>query len=67
MIKKLKIDPVKFIKNKLKSKQKCIWRGKYSYATGCGKEFFDASETGDPVTDWLSFCPYCGGKVEVEQ
>ncbi len=46
--------------------RQCEWRGKFSYATGCDKEFFDASESGNPVTDWLNYCPYCGGRVVIK-
>ena len=34
------------------------------YHTGCGKEFNDSTDTGQPITDWMTYCPYCGGKVE---
>lgn len=33
------------------------------YDTGCGKEFYDSTEDA-VVTDWMTYCPYCGGKVE---
>ncbi len=37
------------------------------YTTGCGNEFHDSSETGNPVTDWATFCPYCGNKIRVKE
>lgn len=46
--------------------QKCKWKGGIGaaiYKTSCGHEFHDSSETGNPVTDWLRYCPYCGKKV----
>lgn len=36
------------------------------YRTACGHEFYDASESGDPITDVISFCPYCGCKIELK-
>ena len=43
----------------------CEWKSKECvYSTGCGEEFYDASESGNPVTDWLNYCPYCGRKVK---
>jgi hypothetical protein len=49
--------------------KKCYWSGRgfsANYKTACGHEFHDNSETGNPVTDWLSYCPYCSKRVEVE-
>lgn len=34
------------------------------YKTSCGNDFHDATETGDPVSDWAKFCPYCGREIE---
>ena len=44
----------------------CEWVKDDSYilSTGCGEDFYDASESGNPVTDWLNYCPYCGRKVK---
>ena len=44
----------------------CHWREQDSglLRTGCGEDFYDASESGNPATDWLNYCPYCGSKVE---
>jgi len=36
------------------------------YSTSCDHEFFDATESGNPPTDWLTYCPYCSGKVKVK-
>lgn len=33
-----------------------------TYKTECGKEFYDSTED-VVVQDWMSYCPYCGGKV----
>lgn len=49
----------------LTTTESCSWKSKEGiYLTGCGEEFYDASESGNPVTDWLNYCPYCGRKVE---
>lgn len=48
--------------------KKCGWLGGWwssIYKTSCGHEFHDSSETGNPVTDWVRFCPYCGKQVEL--
>lgn len=34
------------------------------WKTECGCDFHDATETGNPVTDWATYCPYCGGEIE---
>lgn len=34
------------------------------WETSCGHNFYDASESGNPVTDWAKFCPYCGGQID---
>lgn len=36
-----------------------------TYKTECGKEFYDSTESG-VITDWMTYCPYCGGKVNVQ-
>jgi len=47
-------------------KKKCHWRPRAElYNTECGEKFFDSTESGNPVTDWLSYCPYCGKPVKV--
>ncbi|UZV41323.1 TMhelix containing protein [Vibrio phage vB_VpaM_R16F] len=50
---------------------KCTWNkdvdelsGKYK--TQCGEVFNDATESGNPVTDWITYCPYCSGKVKLK-
>lgn len=48
-------------------KEKCKWKDEKSesiFKTECGKQFFDASETGSPPTDWMTHCPYCGKHIE---
>ncbi|WP_252108942.1 MULTISPECIES: hypothetical protein [unclassified Halomonas] len=37
------------------------------YKTSCGHEFYNAADDGCPVTDWLSFCPYCGKPAELKE
>ncbi|AWB00234.1 hypothetical protein CU052_13425 [Vibrio harveyi] len=37
------------------------------YSTQCGRSFYDASESGNPITDLLSYCPYCAGQIECEE
>lgn len=34
------------------------------FRTGCGKKFYNADDSAF-VTDWLTYCPYCSGKVTV--
>lgn len=34
------------------------------WETECGCDFHDATETGNPITDWATYCPYCGGEIE---
>jgi hypothetical protein len=41
----------------------CVWRGVTEYKTGCGNIFYDAAETGNPITDWATYCPYCGKTI----
>lgn len=60
----------KTFRNKAIENGVCNWQRKpmlddQSYSTQCGKEFFDATETGEPVTDWVDYCCYCGKKVKV--
>ncbi len=48
------------------AKKKCEWRPSAElYETGCNEKFFDSSESGAPVTDWLNYCPYCGKPVVI--
>jgi hypothetical protein len=55
----------------LPKNDKCKWV-KYSdelsgeHVTQCGEIFNDATESGNPVTDWVKYCPYCGGKVSLK-
>ncbi len=52
------------IKKKLKP---CTWKpfDSYStYGTGCGNSFWNASEDGCQVTEWATYCPYCGGEID---
>ncbi|CAH9016222.1 conserved hypothetical protein [Vibrio phage 193E37-1] len=54
--------------NKSTQTKYCKWGIKDGvYTTNCGEDFYDASESGNPVTDWLNHCPYCGCKVRVEK
>lgn len=50
-----------------KSNKTCKWSdnggGCSSYSTECGNEFHNANE-GNPVTDWATHCPYCGGEID---
>lgn len=44
---------------------KSIWQiPTGNYHTACGKKFNDSTDTGQPITDWMTYCPYCGGKVK---
>lgn len=36
------------------------------HKTQCGEVFNDATESGNPVTDWITYCPYCPGKVKLK-
>lgn len=33
------------------------------FKTRCGHDFYNAADDGDHVTSWMTYCPYCGGKV----
>lgn len=45
-------------------KYKSLSGWEYStYKTECGKEFYDSTES-SVITDWMTYCPYCGGRVE---
>jgi hypothetical protein len=56
-----------------RAEKKCCWSmGKDSYKTGCGEYFYDGGESDtesleECVRNWLSFCPYCGNRVEVKR
>lgn len=54
------------VKDKVEIKHTCSWKSNDTgvYNTDCGEEFFDATESGNPVTDWVNFCPYCSRKVK---
>lgn len=52
-----------------KKNSSCKWVKKddhldQEYKTSCGSVFYDSTESGDPVTDWLTYCPYCSLKVK---
>lgn len=52
--------------------KKCEWSAPKNlfdseYKTQCGSIFHDATESGDPVTDWIKFCPYCSKSVKIEE
>lgn len=52
-------------KRKVKTTQ-CNWlrfSAMEDYSTSCKNRFYDASESGNPVTDSLTYCPYCGGRI----
>jgi hypothetical protein len=54
---------------KKRKAKECSWKGSgwaSIHKTDCGHEFHDSSETGNPVTDWLTFCPYCGNRVTTD-
>lgn len=34
------------------------------WSTECGKVFHDATESGNPVSDWAKYCPFCGGEIK---
>ncbi len=57
-------------KRKESSSKYCEW-GKAveldDYTTECSNTFYDASESGNPITDSLTFCPYCGDKIKTRQ
>lgn len=43
----------------------CDWKSDGEiFKTNCGNSFFDATESGNPITDWITYCPYCGDKVK---
>lgn len=49
---------------------KCKWKKDKDelsgeYTTHCGHVFNDATESGDSVTDWVKYCPYCAGEVKL--
>lgn len=45
---------------KEKNPSACKWKGEGEYETACGNRFFDSTESGNPITDWAKYCPYCG-------
>lgn len=50
---------------------KCTWTKDADELSGehktqCGEVFNDATESGNPVTDWVTYCPYCSGKVKLK-
>lgn len=48
----------------------CKWSAIDDYNSGfdsaCGKEFYCSDESGDCVTEWASYCPFCGKKIKVK-
>lgn len=43
---------------------KCNWRYDGDlFKTNCGKSFIYATEDQSSITDWITYCPYCGKKV----
>ncbi len=34
------------------------------YDTSCKEVFYDATESGTPVSDWAKYCPYCGRSIK---
>lgn len=52
-----------------KRKKGCEWSSindmlDQEYKTSCGKVFYDATESGEHVTDWIKYCPYCSEEVK---
>ena len=49
-----------------KKNQECQWVNKDDYCSeyesGCGHGFANMQD-GDPVTDWATYCPFCGNKI----
>lgn len=53
-------------KRKLKVRR-CLWLRSSEmddYTSGCRHSYYDASESGNPITDALTYCPYCGGVID---
>lgn len=58
------------IKSRPRPKSVCDWTKSTElddYTTGCRNEFYDASESSNPVTDTLTYCPYCGDHINVKE
>ncbi len=65
----------KFVKDNIWEKDEertCTWKAKgvsnTLYTQTCNlhtQDFYNSCDDGSPVTDWATYCPYCGGKIEV--
>ena len=63
------IDLIRNNKKRKAVRSNCQWNKSGDlddYSTQCGNQFYDATESGNPPTDWMTYCPYCSGEVKIE-